>query len=107
MRRCPIMNRSRGFLLLGELKNCARKPAHHLAIEGDKVRRPDAVEDRDNSSKRVFGWLSQRFRLLNKQPCLLDGGFCFGCRIAFGVHNSVRKCDLERDLFAAEGRRGR
>ena len=58
MRRCPIMTRDCRLLLLSERQELRCKLAHSIAIEGRKVRDPEAVEDREQQ-QRVFGRLSE------------------------------------------------
>ena len=47
---------------------------------------------------------SVRLRALNQRACLVEGRFCFRRPIAFDVHKSVCKGDLEFHLLAAQGR---
>ena len=80
--------RNRRSLFLGERQELSREIATDIAIERHIVRDPDAIEDR-KQQQRVFGRLSQRFGLLDKQLVPARWRLCFGCRIAFDVHESV------------------
>ena len=84
MRRCPIMSGTRRSLLLGEREELRRKFAHSIAVEGHKVRDPEAIEDREQQ-QRIFGRLSQRFGLLDQQTCLLHSRLGFRRGIAFDM----------------------
>ena len=53
-------------LFLGERHELRRKLAHHVAIERDNVRDPDAVEDREQQ-QRVFRRLPERLGLFDQQ----------------------------------------
>ena len=72
----PNHERAGRSLLLGERKELRRKLAHSVAVERDKVRNPETVEDREQQ-QRVFGRLSERFSLLNQQTRPLR------CRLGF------------------------
>jgi hypothetical protein len=50
----------------GERQNLRSKLAHHVAIESNKVRSPEAVEGREQQ-QRIFARLSERLSLFDQQ----------------------------------------
>jgi hypothetical protein len=102
----PDHERDCGALLLGERQELRRKLAHSVTVERHKVRDPETVEDR-KQHQRIFGRLSKRLRSLDERVRSLDGRIGVRRRIAFDVHQSVRKRDLELDLFTSERARAR
>lgn len=93
-------------LLLGEAEKPRRQLAHHVAIEGDVVRGPDAVED-NKQQQRIFGRLAERVGAFNQQTGLLFGRLSFRSGKSFGVDERGDDGDLELDLFPAQSRRRR
>ena len=85
MMRCPIMSGACRPLLLGERQELRRKLAHHVAVECNEVRDPEAVENREQQ-QRIFGRLSERFSLFDQQTCPLRGRLGFRRSIAFDMH---------------------
>ena len=63
-------------------KKWAARVAHTSPLNANKVRDPEAVEDREQQ-QRVFGRLSERFSLFDQQTRLLRGRLGFRSRIAF------------------------
>ena len=86
-------------LLLGERQELRRKLAHHVAVEGRKVRDPEAVEDREQQ-QRIFGRLSQRLGLFDQQTCPLRSRLGFGRSIPFDMDEWGYERDLKLDLLA-------
>jgi hypothetical protein len=68
------------------------------------VRDPERVADGEQQ-QRVFGRLSQRFRSLDQQTCLLRSRFGFSGGIAFDVDEWGYERDLKLDLLATQRRR--
>ena len=101
MRRCADHERHRRPLLLGERQELSRKLAHHVAVERDKVRDPEAVEDREQQ-QRVFRRLSERFSLFDQQRARSSSRPGFRRRIAFDVQEWGYERDLKLDLFATQ-----
>src|SRR3984885_15970021 len=91
-------------LLLRERQELRRQITTDIAVEGHKIRYPEGVENLEQQ-QRVFGRLSQGFRLLDQQMCLLGSRFGLKRRVAFDVHQSVRKRYLKLDLLATPRRR--
>ena len=81
----PDHERDCRSLLLGERQELRCKLEHHVAVERDKVRNPEAVEDREQQ-QRVFGRLSERFSLFDQQTCPLHSRLGFRRSIAFDMH---------------------
>jgi hypothetical protein len=54
-----------------------REIATDIALECQKAREPEGVEDREQQ-QRIFERLSQRFRLLDQHTCLLCSRLGFG-----------------------------
>ena len=104
MRRCPIMSGTVAACFSASARNCARKLAHHIAVECHKVRGPEAVEDREQQ-QRVFGRFSERFSLLDQQTCLLCSRLGFRRGIAFDMDEWGYERDLKLDLLATQRRR--
>src|SRR5271166_3051899 len=102
----PEHERYRGSLFLSKRQELRREVATDIAVERHEVCHPETVEDGEQQ-QWVFGGLTQRFRSLDKQACLLDGRFGFRRRIAFDVHQSICERDLQLDLLATPHRRGR
>ena len=73
----PNHERDCRSLLLRERQELRRKLAQGIAIERHMVRGPEAVEDREQQ-QRVFGRLSERFRLLDQRACLLRAALVSG-----------------------------
>jgi hypothetical protein len=71
-------------MFFGEFQELCRKLAYHVTIERHNVGCPKPVED-GKQEQWVFGRISQRFCLLDKQPCPLHGLLWFRRRIAFDV----------------------
>ena len=101
----PDHERNRRSLLLGERQELRRKLAHHVAVERDKVRDPEAVEDREQQ-QRIFGRLSERFSLFDQQTCPLRSRLGFRRGIAFDMHEWGYERDLKLDLLATQRGRG-
>jgi hypothetical protein len=53
--------------------------------------------------RRAVSGFSYLLRSLDQQTNAIEGFLSIGRRISFGVHPSVRKCDLELDLLSAQG----
>ena len=102
MRRCPIMSGTVA-LCFSERQELRRQITTDIAVEGHKIRYPEGVENLEQQ-QRVFGRLSQGFRLLDQQMCLFGSRFGLRRRIAFDVHQSVRKRYLKLDLLATKHR---
>src|SRR5271166_99628 len=92
-------------LLFGEREELRRKLAHHVAVEPNKVRDPEAVQYREQE-QWIFGGLAERFSLRNSEACLIEGRFCLTRRKALGVHKGVGEGDLQLNLFVTKRRRG-
>ena len=92
-------------LFLGERQELRRKLAHHVAVERDKIRDPEAVEDREQQ-QRVFGRLSERFSLFDQQTCPLRSRLGFRRSIPFDMDEWRYERDLKLDLLATQRRRG-
>ena len=75
-------------LLLGKRQELRRKLAQHVAVECDKVRDPDAVEDREQQ-QRVFERLSERFSLFDQQTCPLRSRLGFRRSITFDMDEAA------------------
>src|SRR5262249_39704162 len=88
-------------LLVGERQKLRREASQIVAVEAHKVPDPEPIEDREQQ-QRVFGRLSERFGLFDMRACPIKGSFSIGRRIAFGMHQTVRKRDLELDLLTAQ-----
>ena len=69
-----------GPLLLGQCDDLRREVAQHVAVERQKVRGPDAVEDR-KQQQRVFERLSECFGLFDQQTCPLGSRLGFRCSL--------------------------
>ena len=80
----PDHNRRCRSLLLRERKELRRKRACSVAIEGDKLLYEEAVED-GVQQERVFGRLSQCFRLFDQQTCPLRSRLGFRSSIPFDM----------------------
>ena len=63
----PYHERGCRPLLLGERQELCCKLERHVAVECDKVGDPEAEEDREQQ-QRIFGRLSERFRLFDVLP---------------------------------------
>jgi hypothetical protein len=74
------------------------------AIGCDIVRCPEGPEDGEQQ-QRVFGRLSQRFGLLDKQTCMFHSRLGFGGSIAFDMDEWGEERDLKLDLLAPQRRR--
>src|SRR5215471_13456535 len=59
---------------------------------------PEAVKDGEQQ-QRIFGRLSQRLSAFHQQTRLFDGCLRLSRCIALGMHQGVRKPDLELDLL--------
>ena len=106
MRRCPIMRGTVALCFSASARNCAARSHSDIAIEGDKVRDPDAVEDREQQ-QRIFRRLSERFSLFDQQTCLLRSRLGFWGGIPFDMDEWGDECDLKLDLLATQrGRAG-
>ena len=53
-------------LCLGQRQKLGGKLSHHVAVEGDKVRDPKAIKDREQQ-QGIFRRLSARVRLFDQQ----------------------------------------
>ena len=62
----PVHERRGRALLLSQRQKLDGEFLRHVAIEGDKVRNPKAIKDREQQ-QRVFGRLSKRVRLFNQR----------------------------------------
>ena len=98
MMRCPIMSGTVAPCFSASARNCARKLAHHVAIERHIVRDPEAVEDREQQ-QRVFGRLSERFRLFDQQTRPLHSRLGFRRGISFDMDEWSYERDLKLDLL--------
>ena len=85
MRRCPIINGTVALCFLGERQELRRKLAQSVAIERQKVRDPEAVQDREQQ-QRVLGRLSERFSLFDQQTRPLHSRLGFRRSITFDMH---------------------
>ena len=101
MRRCPIMSGTVVLLLLCKCQELRGELAHHVAIECNVVRDPEAVEDREQQ-QRVFGRFSKRFGLFDQQTCPLNSRLGFRRGISFDVNERGYERDLKLDLFATQ-----
>ena len=77
------------------------KFTHHIAVEGEQVCHPEAVEDREQQ-QRIFGRLSECFSLFDQQTCPLRGHLSFRRSIPFDMDEWGYQVDLEFDLLAAK-----
>src|SRR6516165_7715938 len=102
----PDHERNGRPLRLRERQELCRKLAYHVALEGDVVRDPEAVENREQQ-QRIFGGLSERLRLFDQQTCLVNSRFGFGSSVSFDMDEWSYESDLKLDLLAAQGRRCR
>jgi hypothetical protein len=87
-------------LLLSQFHELRGKVTHDIAIERHDARDPEAVEDR-KQHQRVFDWLTQRLRALDRHARSFEGRFRLGRRIALNMHKSVGEPDPKLDLFTA------
>jgi hypothetical protein len=71
-------------LLFRERQELGREIATSIAIECHIVRCPERVEDREQQ-QRIFGRLSEHFRLLDQRACLLRSRLGFRGGIAFDM----------------------
>jgi hypothetical protein len=80
--------------------------AYRLAVERHEVRHPDAVES-GKQQQRVLQWVSEHVRQIDQLACFIERSPCIGRRMTLGMHQYVRKRDLQLDLFAVQRGRGR
>jgi hypothetical protein len=73
--------------------------ARGIAIKRDKVPNEEAIED-GVQQKRVFGWFTQCFCLLNQRTGLIERSLRLGRSVSLGMHQSICERDLKLDLFA-------
>ena len=66
----PDQQRSRRCLLLGERQELRREITTDITVEGNCVRAPKRVENREQQ-QRIFWRLSERFSLFDQQTCPL------------------------------------
>src|SRR6266849_5252118 len=88
-------------LLLRERQELRGELAHNVAVEPYIVGDPETIEDREQH-QWVFGRFSERLRSLYVQACLIERSLSRRRRMAFGVHQGVRKRDLKLDLLATQ-----
>src|SRR6516225_5184570 len=101
-----MSNHDRGghLLRLCEHKELPCKRACGIAVEVDKLRYKETVED-GVQKERVLDVLPQSFRLLDHDAGLVKRRSCLGGGETLRMIQSVRKPNLKLDLFAAQ--RGR
>ena len=75
----------------------------HVPVECDEVRDPGAVKH-DKQQIRIFGRLSESFRLFDQVMRALDCGFRFRRGIAAKMKERGNQRDLKLDLLAAQRR---
>src|SRR6516165_1677834 len=102
----PDHERNGRPLRLRERQELCRKLAYHVALEGDVVRDPEAVENR-KQQQRILRGLSERLRLFDQQTCLINSRLGFRSSVSFDMDEWSNKGDLKLDLLAAQGRRRR
>ena len=72
--------------------------AHHIAVEGDKIRNPEAEED-GKQQQWVFGRFADRLSLLHEQTCALRSHLRFGRSKPFEMDKRRYERDLKLDLL--------
>src|SRR5271165_3229855 len=77
------------------------KLTHHVTVERDKVRDPQAVKDGEQQ-ERIFRRLSESLGLFDQETRALDRGSGFGRRVAANVEERGYKLHLKLDLIAAQ-----
>ena len=87
--------------LLGQCENLCRKVAHHVAVERDQARDPEAVEDREQQ-QWIFGRFSERFGLFDQQTSPFRSRLGFRSGKSFEMNEWGYERDLELDLLATK-----
>ena len=93
-------------MALGKRQKFRSTLAHDIAVESYEARDAETVED-GKPQQWIFQRLSERVSALDVRACLIESGLSIRCRLAFGVHQGVRKRDLKFDLLPAQGLRAR
>ncbi len=74
---------------------------HHVAVEGDKVRDPHAIENGEQQHG-IFSRLSESVRSFDEKTRPVDGGSGLWRRIASQMKQRRYELHLELDLIVAE-----
>src|SRR5262249_8878995 len=95
----PDHERRSCTLLIRQSQKLHGKLAHHVAVEGDKVRDPMAVKNREQQ-QWIFRRLSERFSLFEEETRPVHGGSGFWRRVAADMKKWGYEFHLKLNLQA-------
>jgi hypothetical protein len=100
----PDHDRPGHALRLRQRQKLDGKFTHHVAIEGDKIRDPQAVKN-GVQQQGIFRELAELARAFNQRTRSLDGSSGFRCGVAADMQERRYQLHVKLDLIAAQ--RGR
>ena len=100
------MSGALALCFLASAKNWMASSCDYVAIEGDKVRNPKTIKDREQQ-QGIFGRFSERMRLFNQRARPLDRSSGFRRRVTADMQERRYQLHVKLDLLAPKRRRAR